>query len=266
MNVNTPGLFVSAYYNEIDPQAAAWLRELIARGLIAHGVVDTRSIEEIKPYELRDFTQCHFLQVSACGHTPCAKPDGQTTDQCGQAVVLVSLSARQAKERDLLTSGTYGPRSTTSSASADLLLSLENRLRQKTASLGSTLYKLTWKVRTTPSGRLIPALRASVLRTSGNDCTGYPTPAARDFRDTGDLSKSRYRKDGKERKDTLPRIVEKARGSNKRLTASGETQIGFSTQTENGGPLNPSHSRWLMGLPISWDICALKAFTKLRRK
>lgn len=31
---------MSAYYNEIDPAACAVLRELIARGVIAHGVVD----------------------------------------------------------------------------------------------------------------------------------------------------------------------------------------------------------------------------------
>lgn len=31
-----------AYYNEFDPFAAAWLRNLIARGLIAPGDVDER--------------------------------------------------------------------------------------------------------------------------------------------------------------------------------------------------------------------------------
>jgi len=52
---------VSAYYNEIDPYAAEWLRALIKRGHIADGVVDTRSISEIEPNELREFTQCHFF-------------------------------------------------------------------------------------------------------------------------------------------------------------------------------------------------------------
>ncbi|HAI34251.1 MAG TPA: DNA cytosine methyltransferase, partial [Alcanivorax sp.] len=33
---------VTAYYNEIDPFAAQWLRELIAAGLIAPGDVDER--------------------------------------------------------------------------------------------------------------------------------------------------------------------------------------------------------------------------------
>lgn len=49
------------YYNENDPHAAAWLKELIAQNLIAPGEVDERSIEDVKPNELRPFRQCHFF-------------------------------------------------------------------------------------------------------------------------------------------------------------------------------------------------------------
>jgi hypothetical protein len=102
----------------------------------------------------------------------------------GQDHVRANLSARQAKDQGLLMSGTCGPRFTTSSASADLTLSLVNRLRLKTALLGSTLYTLTWKQRDTPAGRLISALRASVRRTSANGCGGlehgWPTPTTQD--------------------------------------------------------------------------------------
>lgn len=49
------------YYNEHDPKAAAWLRELIAGGYIPAGVVDERSITEISPDELSEYTQCHFF-------------------------------------------------------------------------------------------------------------------------------------------------------------------------------------------------------------
>ena len=52
---------MSAYYNEFDPKAAAWLRELIKQGHIADGVVDERSIIDVTPDELRGFTQCHFF-------------------------------------------------------------------------------------------------------------------------------------------------------------------------------------------------------------
>jgi DNA (cytosine-5)-methyltransferase 1 len=52
---------MNAYYNEIDPYAAAWLRNLIAAGHIAPGVVDERSIEDVRPDDLRGFKQCHFF-------------------------------------------------------------------------------------------------------------------------------------------------------------------------------------------------------------
>lgn len=50
-----------AYYNEIDPYAAQWLRNLIAGGHIAPGDVDERDIRDIRPEELRQYTQCHFF-------------------------------------------------------------------------------------------------------------------------------------------------------------------------------------------------------------
>jgi len=49
------------YYNEHDPKAAAWLRELISAGLIPPGQVDTRSIAEVSIEDLHGFTQCHFF-------------------------------------------------------------------------------------------------------------------------------------------------------------------------------------------------------------
>jgi DNA (cytosine-5)-methyltransferase 1 len=52
---------MSAYYNEIDKFAAAWLRELIADGLIADGDVDERSILDVRPADLRGYDQCHFF-------------------------------------------------------------------------------------------------------------------------------------------------------------------------------------------------------------
>lgn len=112
------------------------------------------------------------------GATPSDLQAGQTTDRCGRDHARANLSARQAKEMDLLMSGTYGPRSSISSKSAALQQSLASRLQAKTASLGSILYTLTWKERATPSGLQICALRASARRISDSDCTGWPTPTA----------------------------------------------------------------------------------------
>jgi DNA (cytosine-5)-methyltransferase 1 len=52
---------MTAYYNEIDPYAAAWLRNLIVEGLIATGDVDERSIINVRPTDLAGYTQCHFF-------------------------------------------------------------------------------------------------------------------------------------------------------------------------------------------------------------
>lgn len=52
---------MTAYYNEIDPYAAQWLRNLIEAGHIAPGDVDERSIEDVCPSDLTGYTQCHFF-------------------------------------------------------------------------------------------------------------------------------------------------------------------------------------------------------------
>jgi hypothetical protein len=90
----------------------------------------------------------------------------------GRDHARASLSARQAKEQGLMMSGTCGQLSITSSASASLQSSLVSKLQAKTALVGSTLYSLTWKLRATPAGRSISALRASARRISGNGSGG----------------------------------------------------------------------------------------------
>lgn len=49
------------YYNEHDPFAVAWLRSLIAKGLIHDGEIDSRSIIDVRRDDLRGFGQCHFF-------------------------------------------------------------------------------------------------------------------------------------------------------------------------------------------------------------
>lgn len=124
------------------------------------------------------------LQGSGSGHTPCDKLVGLMSDQCGLGLALASHSARQVREMGLLTSGTCGQPSSTSSSSARLALSLANRLRVTLRLRGSTLYKLTWKIRVTPAGRRIYALRASAPRTLDNAYSGWVTPNTRDWKDT----------------------------------------------------------------------------------
>ena len=248
------------------------------------------------PMSLEDLLNVIFSPELAFGVTPSGAPVGLTTVPSGQDLARANLSARLAKVAGLLTSGTYGLPSSTSSSSADLSQSLANRLRQKTDSLGSTLYKLTWKERVTPSGRLIPALRGSVRRTSDKGCIGWltprasdwkgfknngsgglnlmsqsqlaawPTPSSRDWKDSPGMAVEATNPDGSTRirLDQLPRVTNLTTPA--RLTAGGQMLTGSSARMENGGQLNPAHSRWLMGLPTEWDDCAVMVTLSSLRK
>ena len=51
-----------------------------------------------------------------------------------------------------------------------------------------------------------------------------------------------------------------------RITADGQMLTGSSAEMESGGQLNPSFSRWLMGYPRSWDLCAQAVLKQRKRK
>ena len=128
------------------------------------------------PKTLQDLPNVISSPGSACGPLPCDVQAGPIAALFGLALVPANLSARQAKEMGLLTSGIYGPHGSISLDSEALSSSLVSRLAAKTLIYGSTLYKLTWKPWVTPSGRSRFRLRASGLRTSATDSTGWPTP------------------------------------------------------------------------------------------
>ena len=50
-----------------------------------------------------------------------------------------------------------------------------------------------------------------------------------------------------------------------RLTSSGEMLTGSLAGMESGGPLNPDHSRWLMGYPVAWGSCGATAMQSFHR-
>lgn len=223
------------------------------------------------------------LQVLPAGRTPCDGLEFPTTEPCGRAPVLASLSARQAKGMGLLTSGTYGRRGSTSSSSAALQSSLESRLLASLPVSGSTLYSMTWKEQVTPAGRRIFLLAASAHRTSGNDSTGWVSPTVQDAHrgvkpprpwDKGiPLSQqvsgltgwstptTRDWKDGSS-DGTVP--INGLLGRQV-WQASGATPNGSPAETASGGRLNPEFSRWLMGLPPEWCACAPTATQSSRR-
>ena len=120
------------------------------------------------------------------GTTRSNLPGGQMTFQFGPGAALVSPSATRAPEEASTTNGTFGPSGLNSSKPLDLLSSLGSKYQALTRSLGGTLYRLTWKTRVTPAGRLIYAQRASGRRTSDKGYfgqlldvkapAGWPTP------------------------------------------------------------------------------------------
>ena len=120
------------------------------------------------------------LLESEFGRLHFAKLVGEMIGEFGPAAVHASLSPQQAKALGLMTSGICGPHGTTSLSSAALQSSLESKLQARMPLSGGILFKLTWKQRTTPQGRRICALRASVPRTSDSDCGGWPTTGAGD--------------------------------------------------------------------------------------
>lgn len=197
---------------------------------------------------LMDTRNATSLLALECGPMHFGVQDGQTTEQFGLVPAHANLSPRQARELGLMTSGTFGRTSTTSSASAALQQSLESKLRAKMQGLGSTLYKLTWRPWVTPSGRSRSRLRASVLRTSETGFTGVPTPGS-----TIVDAKPRPPVTGN-RKPTDPQIGL----ADVAVWLIGPVQIssGSHAKTEGRARLNPAYARWLMNIPAEWDACA----------
>ena len=223
-----------------------------------------------------------FSPVLVVGATPCALPDGPTTDLFGRAVAHASPSAPQAPKKAPLMIDTSGLSGSISSASAALESSLVSKLKQRLTTDGSILFNLIWKVKATPAGRQVYRLRASARRTLDNDCGSWPTTLTADGRGSAGVGKRE-----------LPNVVKwvgwpttstrdykggyrGGRMRNNKISTdtldvaaqltSGQTAIGSPAATENHGQLNPAHSRWLMGLPPAWDACAPTATPSSRKQ
>jgi hypothetical protein len=180
------------------------------------------------------------------------------------------------------TLATYGPNGSASSTSAALQRSLESKLKARLPTGGLTMFIKGWKRKATPSGRLYCQLVASARPIGETDYGLRPTSQARDYRtgeskrwfdparsknlndaaamalwatpkaldhkDTGNLENSQFRKDGKERNDTL-----------------GRQAYGSTAQTERKGSLNPQFAFWLMGIPQGFVSSMQRAMASFRK-
>ena len=115
--------------------------------------------------------------ASPVGSTPCSLPDGPTNGPYGRGRVPANPTAPPAKAKATTTPAISGPSSFGSSASVALTSFLANRLKTQLGTDGSMEYRQTWKEKATPLGRVYWAHTASARRTSGNGCSGWPSPA-----------------------------------------------------------------------------------------
>jgi hypothetical protein len=172
---------VTSYYNEIDPYAAQWLRNLIAEGLIAKGDVDERSIKDVRGSDLAGYTQCHFfagiggwsyaLRLAGwpdsepvwTGSCPCQplSSAGQRKGHADERHLWPAFHALIAERRPATVFG-------------EQVASKDGR--EWLAGVRADLEALGYA-----SGPPICALRARAHRTSDNEFSGWPTPNRGDY-------------------------------------------------------------------------------------
>ena len=221
---------------------------------------------------------------------------GPTTAPSGLEAVPVNPSVPAASTTASTTLAISGPSGSHSSASAALQSFLESRLPQHCP--GTTLFRETWKRKTTPAGRPLLAHTASGHRTCDNDCIGWPTPNAGPQNDTDTTWQARraelkaQHKNGNGfgmtlgmatqlthwaspmaqdwRNDNLSDEAYQRRWSHRRgkplsSQVCGLLRTGSPAEMVSQGQLNPTHSRWLMGYPPAWDACAATATPSSRK-
>lgn len=289
---------MSAYYNEFDPFAAQWLRELIKCGFIADGVVDERSITEVKADDLKEFTQCHFfagiggwsyaLRLAGVpddarlwtGSCPCqafsvaGKQKGfkderhlwpvfsNLINECKPSIVFGEQVETAIKHgwldlvQDDLERYGYACASAVLPAACVGAPHIRHRLYWG-GGLGihsmATPRVFDWKEKPSMeylTGRKGGKLRDDRLVNQALLINNWRTPTVSDAE--GGIPKKAFCRDLKDYPSTL-------KNSYLAVSTFGKGLSGELGKTGKSAQLNPGLSRWLMGFPPEWDVCAVMA-------
>lgn len=242
------------------------------------------------PTTSKDTRNATSLRASADGHTPSNSQDGLPTGLCGRDHAHASLSAQQEKVLEPQTNGTSGLCSQNSSEPASLQFVLGSKLRQRLAGTGSPEYSLTWKEWDIQGQEPICALRASALRISDSDCSGWPTPKASEADKESRTPEGALKEVMRNKGPSLSAVSHLAGWGTPRVSSSKglgnpsracdgmarlEDQVHglvstprAETEKPAASRLNPLFSLWLMGYPVEWGYCgaqAMQSFPKSRR-
>jgi hypothetical protein len=215
--------------------------------------------------------------ASAGGAKPSSSPAGRKENVSGLEAVRVSRFRARDSEKAMPTNDISGPLFIGSSPSARLQSSLESRLRARMDVNGSPEYALTWNRWDMRAGVPICALRASERRTQGSAFIGWQTPTSPVNTNGHQAGNNRYVTScvramkgwatprARDYKGNGVSIARAAKGTAdsldlqcKLVCQSGMAPPSpFSARMDRGAfPLNPNHSRWLMGYRAVWDACA----------